>query len=219
VDTSPEEEAARKKKTLLLLVGGAFSLILPLAGVLYLRWKENKAVPKQTDAAVFQQREGAERRITVAAAPAMSAAALAQPASLPPHTAGSGGLPMPPVEGKSAGGGSLGFIKPTGDYYAEKKEEPKPEPKKEEPSAAPAPAEEVKKAPAKTAKTKPGKKPFVMPRLQTGKGFTTMKRPGQQQAPEEAAGGGDEEVDMQEMLKKIPGGANNPDVQKYLNKK
>jgi hypothetical protein len=62
-------------------------------------------------------------------------------------------------------------------------------------------------------------KPFVMPRLQTGKGFTTMKRPGQQQAPEEAAGGGDEEVDMQEMLKKIPGGANNPDVQKYLNKK
>jgi hypothetical protein len=218
VDIDPEE-AARKKKTVLLLVGGAVSLILPLAGVLYLRWKDTKAAPKQAEAAVFQQREGAERRITVAAAPAMSAAvALAQPASLPPPTAGGGSLPMPPVEGKSSGGGSLGFIKPTGDYYAEKKEEPKPEPKAEEVKAAPAAAEEPKKAPAKTAKTKPGKKPFYMPKLNTGKGFTTMKRPGQnQQAQEEP--GDDEEVDMQEMLKKIPGGANNPDVQKYLNKK
>lgn len=219
MDNTPEEEAARKKKTLILLVGGAFSLILPLAGVLYLRWKENKTAPKQTDAAVFQQREGAEKRITVAAAPAMSAAvALAQPASLPPPTGAAGSLPMPPVEGKSSGGGSLGFIKPTGDYYADKKEEPKPEPKKEEPKAAPAEEAQPKKAPAKTAKTKPGKKPFVMPRLQTGKGFTTMKRPGQQQAAEEPAGD-DDEMDMQEMLKKIPGGASNPDVQKYLNKK
>lgn len=219
MDNTPEEEAARKKKTLLLLVGGAVSLILPLAGVFYLRWKENKALPKQADAAVFQQREGAERRITVAGAPAMSAAvALAQPASLPPPTAGGGSLPMPPVEGKSSGGGSLGFIKPTGDYYAEKKEEPKPEPKKEEPKAAPAEEEQPKKAPAKTAKTKPGKKPFVMPRLQTGKGFTNFKRPGQnQQAQEEA--GEDEEMSMQEMLKQVPGGASNPDVQKYLNKK
>lgn len=222
MDIDPEE-AARKRKTVFLLVGGAVSLMLPLAGVLYLRWKESKTAPKQSDAAVFQQREGAERRITPPNAPAMAAAvALAQPASLPPPPpSGSGSLPMPPVEGKSAGGGSLGFIKPTGDYYSEKKEEPKPEPKAEEAKAAPAAAEEPKKAPSKTAKTKPGKKPFVMPRLQTGKGFTNFKRPGQnQQAQDGAASGGeDEEMDMQEMLKQVPGGAANPDLQKYLNKK
>ena len=220
------EEAARKKKTALLLAAGGLSLLLPLAGVLYLRWKENKAAPKQADAAVFQQREGAERRITPPNAPAMAAAvALAQPASLPPPPpAGAGSLPMPPVEGKAAGGGSLGFIKPTGDYYAEKKEasqtgaEGAAEPKKEETKAAPVAEEEPKKAPAKTAKTKPGKKPFYMPKLNTGKGFTTMKRPGQQQQ-EAAPSDEDAPMDMQEMLKQVPGGASNPEVQKYLNKK
>lgn len=212
MDLTEEEEAARKKKTLLLMAGGAVSLILPLLGVLYLRWAENRAAPKQTDAAVFQQREGGEKRLAPPAAPAMSAAvALATPAQLPPPTAANSSLPLPGGKTQAPEGGSLGFIKPTGDYYSDKKEEPKPEPKKEEPKAAP--VAEAKPAPKAAAKTKPGKKPFVMPKLQTGKGFTSFKRPGQQQ-PE--ASGEDAPADMQEMLKQIPGGANNPDLQKYL---
>jgi hypothetical protein len=217
VDPTPEEEAARKKKTLLLLAGGAVSLILPLLGVLYLRWKDTRQAPKQHEAAVFQQREGAERRITPPSSPAMAAAVvLTQPAAVPAAPApGQGSLPLPSSDGKaSTGGGSLGFIKGSDDYYSEKKkEEAKAEPPKEGPKAAP--AEEPKPAPAKsTAKAKPGKKPFVMPRLQPGKGFTCFKRPGQQQ--QEAPSGEDGPADMQEMLKDIPGGANNPDVQKYL---
>lgn len=216
METTPAEEAARKKKTLLLLAGGAFSLILPLLGVLYLRWKDTRQAPRQQDAAVFRQREGAEKRITPPSSPAMAAAVvLTQPAAVPaapPPVQGS--LPMPAPSGKaSSGGGSLGFIKGSDDYYADKKDEPKPEPKKEE--AKPAPVEPAKPAPAKsTAKSKPGKKPFVMPRLQPGKGFTTMRRPGQQQEP--AASDDDSPADMQELLKDIPGGASNPEVQKYL---
>lgn len=216
MDPTPEEEAARKKKTLLLLAGGAVSLILPLLGVLYLRWKDTRQAPKQHEAAVFQQREGAERRITPPSSPAMAAAVvLTQPAAVPSAPAsGASSLPLPTTSGKaSAGGGSLGFIKGSDDYYTEKKDEPKPEPKKEETKAAP--AEQPKPVPAKSAaKAKPGKKPFVMPRLQPGKGFTNFKRPGQQQP--EAASGEDGPADMQEMLKDIPGGASNPDVQKYL---
>lgn len=213
MDPNDPEEAARRKKTLVLLAGGAASLILPLLGVLYLRWSESRAMPKQTDAAgVFEQREG-ERRITLPAAPAMSAAvaitAPAQPPSAPPPP-----MAAPLPGSKSAeGSGSLGFIKPSGDYYQDKKPEPASEPKKEAAKPAPEP-EQPKAAPAKaTAKTKPGKKPFVMPKLQTGKGFTNFKR--NQPAAEEPAEGGGQ--DMSELLKNLPPGAeNNPELQKYL---
>lgn len=220
MDISQEEEAARKKKTLLLLAGGALSLALPLLGVLYLRWSENRTAPKQKDVAVFEQREGAERRITPPNAPAMSAAvALAQPAAVPSAPPpGSSSLPLPSSSRPAAeSGGSLGFIKSSGDYYAERKPEAAAEPKKEEPK--PAPAAEAPKEPVKppaAPKAKAEKKPFNMPKLQTGKGFTSFKRPGQKQ--EAAPSDEDAPMDMQEMLKQVPGGANNPDVQKYLKK-
>ncbi|MDX6770076.1 MAG: hypothetical protein SF051_11130 [Elusimicrobiota bacterium] len=214
MDPMDPEEAARRKKTLLLLAGGALSLVLPLLGVFYLRWKESREVIQQKDAAgVFQQREG-ERRIVPSNAPAMAAAvALGAPAQAP-------SAPPPPVMtplpggsgGGTASGGSLGFIKPSDDYFKDKPAEVAP-PKKEEPVKAAPPPEEPKPAP-KTAKTKPGKKPFVMPKLNTTKGFTSFKRnqPGAQ-APDDAG----DDTDMSEMLKNLPpGAANNPDIQKML---
>jgi hypothetical protein len=216
VDIDPEEEA-RRKKTMVLLAGGALSLVLPLLGVLYLRWSETRAAPKQTDAAVFQQREAAEKRITLPSAPAMAAAvAYAQPAQVPAAAPGPGSLPMPSAARAAAeGNGSLGFIKPSGDYYAEKKPEPAPEPKKEEVKPVAAKATPAPKA-AKAAKAKPGKKAFVMPKLNTAKGFTSFKRnqPAQKEAPPP---GEDAPADMSDLMKNLPpGAANNPDIQKYF---
>lgn len=214
MDPNDPEEAARRKKTLLLLVGGAVSLIVPLLGVLYIRWTETRTTPKQADThGVFEQREG-ERRITPPSAPAMSAAVAvgvpAQAASAPPPPLAA----VAPLPGsKSAeGSGSLGFIKPSGDYYTDKKAEPAPEPKKEEAKPAAPPPEPPKAAAKTTAKAKPGKKPFAMPKLNTTKGFTSFKRnsPGGEAASDDSG-------DMSELMKNLPPGAeNNPDLQKYL---
>lgn len=206
MDPNDPEEAARHKKTLLLLIGGAASLVLPLLGILYLRWSENQVAPKQADAqGVFQQREG-ERRISLPSAPAMSAAvAMPAPSAAPSASA----TPLPGAK-SAEGSGSLGFIKPSDDYY-NKPAQPTPEPKKEEPKPATAPPEEPKPT-RKTAKTKPSKKPFAMPKLNTTKGFTSFKRaaPGAE-APADDGG------DMSELLKSLPPGAeNDPRLKQYL---
>ena len=186
-------------------------MVIPLLGVLYIRWTENRNAPKQVDPqGVFAAREG-ERRITPPTAPAMSAAVAV---GVPAHSPANAPPPLAPMPGsKSAeGSGSLGFIKPSGDYYS-KTPEPAAAPKKEEAKPAAPPPEESKPV-AKSAKsTKPAKKSFAMPKLNTTKGFTSFKRnqPGAE-APAEEGGG-----DMSEMLKQLPPGAqNNPDLQKYL---
>ena len=187
-------------------------MIIPLLGVLYIRWSENRGAPKQTDAqGVFQAREG-ERRLTPPSAPAMSAAVAVgvpaqSPSAAPPPLLSS---PMPGAK-SAEGSGSLGFIKPSEDYYS-KTPQPAAEPKKEEAKPAPPPTEAPKPA-AKSAKSSaPAKKPFAMPKLNTTKGFTSFKRnqPGAETPAEEGG-------DMSEMLKQLPPGAqNNPDLQKYL---
>ncbi len=219
MDPIDPEEAARRKKTLMLLAGGAVSLVLPLLGILYMRWNESRGIAKQSAAAeVFQAREG-ERRIVPSNAPAMAAAvALGAPAQAPSSPPAGMMTPLPSGASGGQGGGSLGFIKPSDDYFKDKPAEA-PAPKKEEAAPPPPPAEEPKAAPAKTAKTKPGKKAFAMPKLNTTKGFTSFKRNQPGAAAEEGGGDDASPADMAEMLKSIPGGANNPDVQKYLNQK
>ncbi len=200
------------------MAGGAASLIIPLLGVLYIRWNETRTAPRQADAqGVFQQREG-ERRITPPAAPAMAAAVAvgvpAQSPSAPPTSMMPTSSPLP--GSKSAeGSGSLGFIKPSDDYYNKPAETPAPVEKKEEAKPAAAAPEEPKPEPKTAKKTKPAKKSFAMPKLNTTKGFTSFKRnaPGAQAAADEGGG------DMADMLKNLPPGAeNDPRLQEYLRK-
>lgn len=188
-------------------------MILPLLGVLYLRWIEGRALPRQPDtSAVFQQRDG-ERRITPPVVPAMPAAGTLSapvPSPTPSPTAMS---PLPAASAPPQDSGSLGFIKPSEDYFKDKAPSASPEPPKQDAKPASSP-EPPKAAPPSTAKTKTGKKPFAMPKLNPGKGFTNFKRnqPGAEE-PSDPAGG----ADMSEMLKNLPpGAANNPEIQKML---
>ena len=67
---------------------------------------------------------------------------------------------------------------------------------------------------------KGGKKAFSMPKLQGTKGFSSFKgspKPTGKGMTGAAGKAGAEDGDMAEMLKKVPGGASNPEVQKYLN--
>jgi hypothetical protein len=207
---TPEQEAqevARRKRTLLLMAGGIASLLIPLAGALYLKYGgsgETKG-PGRTD--VFERREAGDARVTVGLAPA-------------PVTAS----PMSPVAAPApvSGGSSLSFVRGDGDFEGKPPGQPSPAA-----AAAPAPAAPVPQggpiAAPEPEKGKGGKKVFSMPKLQTGKGFTQMKGFSPKPtggaeisgiaAPAAAGKGGD----MAEMLKNLPPGADkNPEIQKLL---
>lgn len=205
------EEAARRRKSALLLIAGGCSLALPLLGVGYVRWRESSSIPRQAaSTTVFQPREGV-KRVTLPPTPAVAASvALATVVTtpVPPPAAGRGAaLAAAPQAGPAKG--SLGFIKPSADYFKEKPAAaPRPAPKKE---AAEPPAKAPPKAAARKARTKPGKKPFLKPKLNPGKGFTNFKSRRQPGPPPEDGG------DMSDMLQSLPpGAANNPELQKYL---
>jgi len=216
---TPEEEvlAARKKRTMLLLAGGAASLILPLLGVVYIRMNEAKTARPPDSSVMFDRRESGETKVNVSqtvtiinpSGPAGSAAS-----SLPV----AGGQTVTPVPG----GSSLDFVKggANNTYYQDK------------PAAAP-PAASTRTAVTpvvvpepepepKTVVKKGGKKAFSMPKLQGTKGFNSFK--GASPKPTGGQGltgvadpqAGKDGEDMSDMLKNVPGGVNNPEVQKYL---
>lgn len=205
---SAEELAARKKRTMLLLAGGAVSLVLPLAGVAYLRISESRQAHAPTANVVFDRREANEAKINVSQTVAINNAT----------SAAGPGSPAAPA------GGSLGFVKGSNEYYTEKKEAPAPS----TPTvAAAAPAPEPEPAPAaKTAKPKKGsKKEFFMPHLQGTKSMagSSFSRAGG--SPKPTGGSGMAGVadpksgkggDMADLLKNVPGGADNPEVKKLL---
>ncbi|MBI5247820.1 MAG: hypothetical protein HY923_11645 [Elusimicrobia bacterium] len=213
---TPEQEVqeGRKKRTVLLLAGGAASLLLPLLGVVYIKMGESKAARVPNASVMFDRREGGEAKVNVSQTVTINSA-VAVPAgqsSLP--VAGQAG--MTPV----GGGSSLDMVKGSNSYYQDKPAEaPKASTPTVAPAApAPAPAPELKA----TAK-KGGQKSFTMPKLQGTKSISnnfTQKSPkptgGQGMTgvadPQAGKGGGD----MKDMLKNIPGGIDNPEVQKLM---
>lgn len=208
-EPTPEEiELQRKKKTILLLVGGVLSLLIPLAGALYLKFGGSGEGKGLTRTDMFEKREAGDARITVTQG-------AAPPVTTPVMTSAIDAPSQP------AGGSSLSFVKGDGDFDQKSGAAP-PAPAAQTAPPPPAAAGGPIAAP-EPVKAKGGKKAFAMPKLQTGKGFTQMK--GFSPKP---TGGGDisgigapaasgKGGDMAEMLKNLPPGAeNNPEVQKLL---
>jgi hypothetical protein len=188
--STPELEAqeGRQKKTILLLAGGAVSLILPLLGVVYFRMSETQATRPPDSSVMFDRREKGEQPVSVSqAVPVVSP-------------------PSPPAP---AGGSSLDFVKGGANnaYFQDK-------PAAVSTPAASAPAAEPRSAPPVVSK-KDIKKTFVMPKLQGTKGFSSFKgaapkKSGTQEPPSAKDG------NVSDMLKNVPGGMDNPEVQQYL---
>ena len=217
--SSPEEQVqeGRKKRTNLLLAGGAVSLILPLLGVVYIKLGESKTARTPNSTVMFDRREGGEAKINVSQAvtinPGMAAPAPG-PSSLP--VGGQAGMTTAP------GNSSLDFVKGNNTYFQDKPAEAPKASTPTAPAAVPAPQP---KAEPKTAAKKGGPKPFTMPKLQGTKSISnnfksnSPKPTGGQGMsgvadPQAGKGGGD----MNDMLKNIPGGIDNPDVQKLMQK-
>lgn len=216
---TPEPDAldARKKRTTLLLVGGAVSLVLPLLGVVYLRMSENKTARPPDSSVMFDRRETGDSKVNVS-----QTVAIVNPAAQAPAP---GASSLPIAGGQTVttapGASSLDFVKggANNTYFQEK---PTAAPAASTPTAAaPAPAPAPEEAPAKAVAKKGGKKAFSMPKLQGTKGFSSFKG----SSPKPTGGKGMTGVadpqsgnggDMSELLKNVPGGANNPEVQKYL---
>ena len=194
-----DHEQTRKKMTVWLLAGGAVCLLLPLMGVIYLKWSEASSVRGPSGRNdLFDRREGSEHKIT----PSQTAVPSNISAPSPAHRATG--------RAESPARSSQDFIKMTDDMKAKA-----PEPPKAETPAAPAPTPPP--APAVKAKTTPKqtKKSFSAPKLQPTRGFTGFKggKSGPQAAPVEPEG----DQNMQELLKNLPPGAeNNPEVQQFL---
>jgi hypothetical protein len=217
---TPEQEVldARRKRTIWLLAGGAVSLILPLLGVLYMRMTEAKTARPPDSSVMFDRREKGEEKVNVSQTVTIVAPAAANgPASSLPVA---GGMTVTPAPGS---GSSLDFVKggANNQYYQDKAAAPPAAPAAAPPAAPPPPAppEPAHKAVAQ----KGGKKAFNMPKLQGTKSFSSFKgaSPKPTGAPAGMTGVADPQAgkgggDMAEMLKNVPGGADNPEVQKYL---
>lgn len=209
---TPEQDIqqGRDKRTKLLLAGGAVSLILPLLGVVYIRMIEAKTARAPDSSVTFERREAGEAKVNVSQTVTIMAPVASSPAP------GMSSLPLPGGATESPGGGSsLDFVK--GGAFPEKSTAPA--------AAAPlvaaaAPIPQIESGPiAKPSAPKSGKKAFNMPKLQGTKSFSSFKgspKPTGKGLTGAAEKAGAEDGDMAEMLKKIPGGASNPEYQKYL---
>ncbi len=213
---TPEEAVlqGRNKRTIGLLVAGGVSLVLPLLGIVYIRMTEAKTARAPDSSVMFDRREKGQEKVNVSQTVTI----------MNPGPAGSSASSLPVAGGQTAspapGGSSLDFVKggANNTYYQDK---PAAAPAASTPTVAAPPAPEPEPAP-KTVVKKGGKKTFSMPKLQGTKSFSSFKgtspKPGGGKGmtgvadPQSEKGGGD----MAEMLKSVPGGASNPEVQKYL---
>jgi hypothetical protein len=211
---TPDMEAPpeRKKMTVWLMAGGAASLLIPLAGAIYLHWSQNLAAPGPSGRSdVFERREGADLKITPT-----QAAVVTSPS----------GLTAPPpsgiVAGSASGGSSLDFIKSNAEMQAKMADSKTAATAAASTApvaaAAPAAPPAASTATAKTA-SKSGKKAFSMPKLQPSRGFTNFGSTGAKGAGNSGAPAGTSANGQttQDMLKNLPPGSeNNPQVQAYL---
>ncbi len=214
--STPEQEAqeGRNKRTLVLMAGGAVSLILPLLGVVYIKMTENKAARTPSASVAFDHREGGESKVNVSQTVTVNAGMPAAGQSSLPVAGQAGMTPAP-------GSSSLDFVKGNNTYFQEKTAEA---PKASTPTAPPVAAPEPAPAPKAETTKKNGKKAFNSPKLSGTKTFSNFKasspKPTGGQGmngvadPQAGKGGG-----MADMLKNVPGGIDNPDVQKLLKSK
>ncbi|MDD5656492.1 MAG: hypothetical protein PHF00_04460 [Elusimicrobia bacterium] len=150
-----EQKLLRNRTTLYLLLGAAASLLIPLLGVLYLRFIDDAAPASGNSVNAFARRDGQVERIRAAAAPAP--AAPRPPNGKPTVTAetatDSSGRPQAPASD------SLGFIRGGSDYYQQAQARPPAEP-------APAPAAAPAEPPTPPRKpAKPSARTFAQPKL------------------------------------------------------
>lgn len=198
----PDAPPERKKKTIWLLAGGAASLLIPLAGAIYLHWSQNSAPTGPTGRSdVFERREGDDKKIL----PTQAAVITAPPALTPVAGGGIAGAAQKPAES------SLDFISGGSELkarMAETKAAPQapPAPAASTAPAAPAVAEAAPSTPAKKAKK--GKKEFTMPKLQPTRGFTNFSS-----ASKKSSGSQASTPDLGNLP---PGAADDPRVQAYL---
>ncbi len=195
----PERKAqeGRDKLTIWLLTGGAVSLLLPLLGIIYIRMGEAKAARTPNSSVMFDRHEDARSQASVSQA-------------VP------SGRTTPPAPASS-----LDFLK-GGANSAYFQDKPATAPAASTPtSPAPAAVPEPESPPKTTAK-KGGNKAFNRPKLQGTSGFGTFTgsspKPsgGQGMAGVADPQAGKASGDMADMLKNVPGGTDNPEVQKYL---
>ena len=183
----------RQKKTTWLMVAGAASLLLPLAGVLYMHFSENAPSSGPSDRSdIFERRESA--RIV----PSQAVANIA-PQGIPPKA-----------------GSSLDFIAGGADYKASAAAAAP------QPSTAPAPTQAAAAPPAASPSPAPAPanapKPFGAPKLQPSRGFANFKSgSGMGAASGQAAGAAAGGQNIQQVLQNLPPSAqNDPQIQKYL---
>jgi hypothetical protein len=202
---TPDQEAPRerRKKSFWLLTAGTIALLVPLAGAIYLHWSQNAGAPGPSGRSdVFERREGEERKIVPT-----QTAVVSSPSALMKPTGPVAGAADKPA------GSSLDFIKGNADVQARIADS---KAAGSGPAASTAPAAPAADAPAPVAaaKTKPGKKAFVMPKLQPSRGFTNFGSTGSKGSANTGAQAGQ---NPQDFLKNIPPGSqNDPQVQAYL---
>lgn len=213
--SEPEVVEKRDKRTRLLLAGGAVSLVLPLLGLVYIKLSEAKTAHAPNSSVMFDRRENGDAKVNVS----QSVAILAPPAAAQGQSSLpiAGGQTMAPA----AGGSSLDFVKggTNNTYYQDKAA---PAVSTQAAPAAPAPQPAPEPVQKTVAAKKGGKKAFNMPKLNGTKSFSGNFKSSSPKptggkgmagvADPQAKGGGD----MADMLKNVPGGADNPDLQKYL---
>ena len=202
-DVPPE----RKKKTVWLLAAGTASLLIPLAGAVYLHWSQNAGAAGPTGRSdVFERRDGEDKKILpTQTAVVMSASALTTP---PPSGLIAGAAAKPPES-------SLDFIQSNSDMKSRINDQKAAAAPPAASTAAAAPEAPPAPAPAAKTKVKAGKKDFAMPKLQPSRGFTNFGSTGSKGGAKSGtqSGGGN----SQDMLKNLPAGAaSDPNVQAYL---
>lgn len=221
--SSPEQEVldGRRKRTIWLMAAGAASLVLPLLGVLYMRMSEAKGTRPPDSSVMFDRREKGETKVNVSQAVTIVAPAAQTGASSLPVAGGMTAVPVP------GGGSSLDFVKggASNAYFQDKDKSAAPPAEAAPPPPPPpvaGPSGPIEPA-AKTVAQKGGKKAFNMPKLQGTKQISNFKgaSPKPTGAPSGMTGVADPQAgkdggDMADLLKNVPGGVNNPEVQKYL---
>lgn len=216
---TPEEEAleARRKRTIWLMAGGAASLVLPLLGVVYIKMTEAKTARLPDSSVMFDRREKGDMKVNVS-----QTVTIVNPAGQANPNATSLPIAGGQTVTTAVGGSSLDFVKGgANNTYYQDKPAVTPPAVTTAPAAPPVVVPEPAPAPKSVAK-KSGKKAFSIPKLQGTKGFSSFKgaspKPTGGQGmtgiadPQAGKGGSDEE----DLIKNIPGGMNNPEVQKYL---
>jgi hypothetical protein len=195
---APEVPEVRKKRTVWLLAGGAASLLIPLAGAIYLHMSQNAGAPPPSGRNdLFERREGADQKLTPTQTVVVPTSIMAQSRS------GIVGAAEKPS------GSSLDFIKSNDEMKARLADSRTAMPAAvPPPPSAAAPVEAVAESTATSKRGKPGKKAFSMPKLQPSRGFTNFGSTG---GSKSGAPGG------QDLLKDVaPAGANDPRVQAYI---